>query len=169
MIKLRFNNVAPATIIVVIFQMAEDKKLENEINLGMLIGLVHRLSTNRFVKNSHKYGIDISIDQWMVLGPVWKSDGISQKEIAENCGKDKTSVTKIIDTLEKKNLLVRISDQLDQRVKRIILTNKGKQLFADALPVMEQTRAELRSGISDKEIHSLKIVLTKLYHNLQPK
>ena len=146
--------------------MKDNNKLLNEINLGMLIGLVHRLSTNRFVKNSLQHGLDISIDQWMVLGPIWNSEGISQKEIAEHCGKDKTSVTKIIDTLEKKNLLVRISDQLDQRIKRVILTNKGKQLFVDALPVMEQTRTELRSGISDQEINSLKIILTKLYNNL---
>ena len=146
--------------------MAKEKKLENEITLGMLIGQVHRLSTKRFVQNSHTHGLEISLDQWLVLGPVWKNDGISQKDIAEFSGKDKTSVTKIIDTLEKKNLVVRVTDQLDHRVKRVVLSQKGRELFLSALPVMAQTRDELRSGISDKEIEALKSILNKIYKNL---
>ncbi len=146
--------------------MVKEKKLENEITLGMLIGQVHRLSTKRFVQNSHTHGLEISLDQWLVLGPVWKNDGISQKDIAEYCGKDKTSVTKIIDTLEKKNLVVRVTDQLDHRVKRVVLSQKGRELFLSALPVMAQTRDELRSGISDKEIEALKSILNKIYKNL---
>ena len=146
--------------------MVKEKKLENEITLGMLIGQVHRLSTKRFVQNSHTHGLEISLDQWLVLGPVWKNDGISQKDIAEYCGKDKTSVTKIIDTLEKKNLVVRVTDQLDHRVKRVVLSQKGRELFISALPVMAQTRDELRSGISDKEIEALKSILNKIHKNL---
>ena len=146
--------------------MTKKNKLQSEISLGMLIGQVHRLSTKRFVQNSHKYGLDISLDQWLVLGPVWKNEGISQKNISEYSGKDKTSVTKIIDTLEKKNLVVRVADQLDHRVKRVVLSNKGRELFLNVMPVMSQTRDELRNGISDKEIESLKIVLNKIYKNL---
>ncbi|MCS5623798.1 MAG: MarR family transcriptional regulator [Candidatus Marinimicrobia bacterium] len=146
--------------------MPKDEKLKSEIGLGMLIGQVHRLSTKRFVQKSHKFGLDISLDQWLVLGPIWKNEGIAQKDIAEYCGKDKTSITKIINTLEKKNLVVRVADQIDHRVKRIVLSNKGKELFLNALPVMEETRDELRSGISDKEIESLITVLTKVYRNL---
>jgi DNA-binding MarR family transcriptional regulator len=107
--------------------MKNNDNLETEIGLGMLMSQVDRLCTKRFIQNSHKAGLDISQDQWMVLGPIWKQEGISQKEIAEYCGKDKTSVTKIIDTLEKKNFLVRFPDQIDQRVKRVVLSNKGKK------------------------------------------
>jgi|TARA_B110000263_G_scaffold54234_3_gene45664 DNA-binding MarR family transcriptional regulator len=149
--------------------MSKKEKLKHDISLGMLISQVDRLCTKRFVQNSHKVGLDISQDQWMVLGPIWKNEGISQKDISEYCGKDKTSVTKIIDTLEKKNIVVRVPDQLDNRVKRVVLSNKGKELFLNVMPVIEQTRDELRSGISDKEIESLKTVLTKLYRNLNPK
>ena len=146
--------------------MTKEKKLESEITLGMLIGQVHRLSTKRFVQNSHTHGLEISLDQWLVLGPVWKNNGISQKDISEYCGKDKTSVTRIIDTLEKKNLVVRVPDQLDHRVKRVVLSNKGKELFLQAIPIMELTRDELRNGITEQDIESLRSVLTKIYNNL---
>ena len=146
--------------------MIKNDKLKNDINLGMLIGQIHRLSTKRFVQNSHNSGLDISMDQWIVLGPIWENDGVSHKEISEYCLKDKTSVTKIIDTLEKKNLVVRVSDQLDHRVKRVVLSNKGKELFLQAIPIMELTRDQIREGITEQDIESLRSVLTKIYNNL---
>ena len=146
--------------------MIKNDKLRNDINLGMLIGQVHRLSTKKFVQNSHNSGLDISMDQWIVLGPIWENDGLSHKEISEYCLKDKTSITKIIDTLEKKNLVVRVADQLDHRVKRVVLSNKGKELFLQAIPIMELTRDQLREGITEQDIESLRSVLTKIYNNL---
>ena len=147
--------------------MPKSENLKNDIDIGMLMSQVDRLCTKKFGKNAQKFGIDISQDQWMVLGPIWKNKGISQKDIAEYCGKDKTSVTKIIDTLEKKNLLVRVPDQLDQRIKRVVLSNKGKEMMENSMVVMEQTRNEVRMGISDKEIDLFKIVLSKIYNNLK--
>ena len=146
--------------------MIKNDKLKGDINLGILIGQVHRLSTKKFVQSSHNSGLDISMDQWIVLGPIWENEGISHKEISEYCLKDKTSVTKIIDTLEKKNLVVRVPDQLDHRVKRVVLSNKGKELFLKAIPIMELTRDELRDGITEQDIESLRSVLTKIYNNL---
>lgn len=146
--------------------MVKNNKLKSDINLGMLIGQIHRLSTKKFVQNSHNSGIDISMDQWLVLGPIWENEGISHKEISEYCLKDKTSVTKIIDTLEKKNLVVRVPDQLDHRIKRVVLSNKGKKLFSEVIPVMELTRDQLRKGITEKEVELLRSVLSKIYKNL---
>ena len=146
--------------------MTDNDKLKSDINLGMLIGQVHRLSTKKFVQNSHDSGLDISMEQWIVLGPIWENECLSHKEISEYCLKDKTSVTKIIDTLEKKNLVVRVSDQLDHRVKRVVLSNKGKELFLQAIPIMELTRDQLREGITEQDIESLRSVLTKIYNNL---
>ena len=146
--------------------MSNSQNLKSEIDIGMLMSPVDRLCTKKFSQNAHKFGMDITHDQGRVLGPIWKQKGISQKEIAEYCGKDKTSVTKIIDTLEKKNLLVRYSDQIDQRIKRVVLSNKGKDLMKNVMPVIEQTRNEVLSGIKSKEVETFKIVLRKIYNNL---
>ena len=102
----------------------------------------------------------------MVLGPIWQLESASQKELGEMCLKDKTNITRIIDALEEKNLVVRIEDQIDHRVKRVVLTNAGKQLFYDVLPIMEKTREEVRANISDNDIDIFKIVLSKILKNL---
>ena len=146
--------------------MEKEASLKFHMSIGMLINTAHRAMTKRFVQNAMDSGVDISLDQWMVLGPVWQLESASQKELGEICLKDKTSITRIIDALEKKNLVVRIADQLDHRIKRIVLTSAGKQLFYDVLPVMEKTREEARKAISEDEINTFKNVLRNIITNL---
>ena len=68
--------------------------------------------------------------------------------------------------LEKKNLVVRVSDQLDKRVNRIILTTAGKQLFNDVLPIMNKTKKEVTHNLSQSDMRTFKDVLTKIIENL---
>ena len=96
-----------------------------------------------------------------------KLESASQKELGEITLKDKTSITRLVDILEKKNLVVRVEDQIDHRIKRVILTNAGKQLFFDVLPIMEKTREEVRKDISDQDIETFKKVLSSIIVNLE--
>ena len=147
--------------------MTKEASLEFHMSMGMLINSAHRAMTKRFVQNAMKSGLDISLDQWMVLGPIWQLESASQKELGEITLKDKTNITRLVDILEKKNLVVRVEDQIDHRIKRVILTNAGKQLFFDVLPIMEKTREEVRKDISDQDIETFKKVLSSIIVNLE--
>ena len=148
--------------------MSKEASLKLHMNLGLLIRSVHNSMTERFVQNVFNSGLDISMDQWMILGPIWQLESPSQKELGEICFRDKPSITRIIDSLEKKSLVVRVPDQIDHRIKRVILTNAGKQLFYDVLPIMEKTREEVRGNIPEEEIQIFKNVLSKIIKNLKP-
>ena len=136
------------------------------MEMGMLLSTAHRAMTRRFVHNTHESGLDISLDQWMVLGPIWQLKSPSHKGLAKFCLKDKTSITRIVDMLEKKNLVVRVVDQIDHRMKRVVLTHEGKQLFNHVVPIMEKTREEVRFCISDKDIETFKKVLIQINKNM---
>ena len=146
--------------------MSKEASLKFHMNLGMLIRSAHNSMTERFVENVFDSGLNISLDQWMVLGPIWQLGSPSQKDLGEICLRDKPSITRIIDSLEKKSLVVRVPDQIDHRIKRVILTNSGKQLFYDVLPIMEKTREEVRGDIPEEEIEIFKNVLSKIIKNL---
>ena len=146
--------------------VSKEASLKFHMNMGMLINSAQRAMTKKFVQNATDSGLDISLDQWMVLGPIWQLESASQKELGEMCLKDKTNITRIIDALEQKNLVVRVEDQIDHRIKRVVLTNAGKQLFFDVLPIMEKTREEVRKDISNKDIETFKVVLSKILENL---
>ena len=146
--------------------MSKEASLKFHMNLGMLIRLAHNSMTERFVRNVMNSGLNISMDQWMILGPIWQLQSPSQKELGEICLKNKPSISRIVDSLEKKSLVVRVSDQIDHRIKRVVLTKAGKQLFYDVLPIMEKTREEVRGKIPEEEIEVFKNVLSKIIENL---
>ena len=146
--------------------MESKESLTIHMEMGMLLSMAYRSMTRRFVHNTHESGLDISLDQWMVLGPIWQLKNPSHKDLSEFCLKDKTSISRIVDTLEKKNLVMRVNDQLDQRIKRVVLTREGKQLFNHVVPIMEKTREEVRQGISDSEINAFKRVLIQINKNM---
>ena len=148
--------------------MSKEASLKLHMNLGLLIRSAHNSMTERFVQNVFNSGLDISMDQWMILGPIWQLESPSQKELGEICFRDKPSITRIIDSLEKKSLVVRVPDQIDHRIKRVVLTKAGKQLFYDVLPIMEKTREEARGNIPEEEIQIFKNVLSKIIKNLKP-
>ena len=146
--------------------MSKEASLKFNINLGMLIQSAQNAMTKRFVQNVLNSGLDISMDQWIVLGPIWQLESPSQKDLGEICLRDKPTITRIIDSLEDKSLVVRVSDQIDNRIKRVILTKAGKQLFYDVLPIMEKTREEVRGDIPEEDIEVFKNVLSKIIKNL---
>ena len=146
--------------------MSRKQSLKFHMNLGMLIETAFRMMTKRFVHNAYESGVNISLDQWQVLGPVWQLKSPSQKELGEVCLKNKASITRTIDSLEKKSLVVRVPDQIDHRIKRVVLTNSGEQLFYDVLPIMEKTREEVRGNISEDQIDTFKKVLSEIIQNL---
>ena len=148
--------------------MSKEASLKLHMNLGLLIRSAHNSMTERFVQNVFNSGLDISMDQWMILGPIWQLESPSQKELGEICFRDKPSITRIIDSLERKSLVVRVPDQIDHRIKRVVLTKAGKQLFYDVLPIMEKTREEVRGNIPEEEIQIFKNVLSKIIKNLKP-
>ena len=146
--------------------MTKEASLKFHMNLGMLIRTAHNSMTEKFVQNVYDSGLNISMDQWMILGPIWQLESPSQKDLGEICLRDKPTITRIIDSLEAKSLVVRVPDQIDHRIKRVILTNAGKQLFYDVLPIMEKTREEVRGDIPEEEIKIFKNVLSKIIKNL---
>ena len=146
--------------------MSKEESLKFNINLGMLIQSAQNAMTKRFVQNVLNSGLDISMDQWIVLGPIWQLESPSQKDLGEICLRDKPTITRIIDSLEDKSLVVRVSDQIDHRIKRVVLTKAGKQLFYDVLPIMDKTREEVRGEIPEEEIKIFKNVLSKIIKNL---
>ena len=149
-----------------LYLMDQNKLLDYHMEMGMLLSMAYRGLTRRFVKNTHEYGLDISLDQWIVLGPIWQIEKPIQKDLSKFCLKDKTSITRIVDTLELKGLVVRSIDKKDKRNRIVSLTSLGKKLFIDVVPIMEKTREEFRNDISNDEINFFKQILIKINKNL---
>jgi DNA-binding MarR family transcriptional regulator len=110
-------------------------------------------------------GYDVTCEQWSVLVNLGKKNGQSQQELAGQICKDKTSVTRLIDNMEKHSLVVRIPDKNDRRQKLIYLTRKGQDLQEKLVVVIQKTLLEAQKSIKIRDIETCKNVLHQIYEN----
>lgn len=111
-------------------------------------------------------GIDLTIDQWLVLKKVSEEPGIVQKEIASTTFKDPAAVTRILDIMVRKNLVERRPSATDRRVYEIYLSKQGKKMINTLMPVVYDIRAKGLQNLSQTELRALKSGLKKMYNNL---
>ena len=120
----------------------------------------------RLQKKFNTSGVNLTIEQWSVLYQLWKHDGASQQELCNATFRDKPSITRLVDNLEKLNLVNRVSDEKDRRINKIYLTRAAIKLQEETMALAEETLNEALSGVPADQVEMCKVVLQKVYDNL---
>ncbi len=134
--------------------------------LGKLIGLTGKAFAMRLEKNAAKAGFDLAAPQVILLAHVEEAEGVNQQALTDHLGRDKTAITRWIDSLEEKNLVVRVPDKTDRRQNMIYLTQTGRETVPELIKMVRKTEAEAVLGISPQEIEAMKEALRKIKKNL---
>jgi DNA-binding MarR family transcriptional regulator len=121
----------------------------------------------RLQKNFKQNGMEITIEQWSVLYHLWKEDGLSQQELCNATFRDKPSITRLVDNLEKLKLVKRVPSKEDRRINMIYLTDAAKKLQEQSMELANQTLNEALEGVTIEEIDICKAVLQRVYDNLK--
>ena len=112
--------------------------------------------------------IQVTKEQWIVLKVLHEdNDGIIQNELAFITDRNKASLTRLINVMEKNNLVARIPLKEDSRKNSIHITKTGMQLFLKMKPLMLSTLETLQSGITEDEKKIFINVMTKIQTNLK--
>ncbi len=113
-------------------------------------------------------GIDLTPDMYFILRHLWgDQDGCRQQELADKTDKDKASLTKLVDNLEKRGLVRRSMDDEDRRGKRVWLTTHGHQLKDTVYPLALSVVAMAEDGVNKDDILKVKETLETLCRNLK--
>jgi DNA-binding MarR family transcriptional regulator len=134
--------------------------------LYFLIKRTSKTFRGRINRSFAKAGYDVTSEQWRILTCLWHKDGQRQQDLADLVHKDKTSITRAIDVMEKRNLVVRIPDRLDRRQKLIYLTDKGKRLREELMRIVREISSEAEKGIKPGDLNVFKGVLARIRENL---
>ena len=121
----------------------------------------------RLQKNFKQRNVEITIEQWSVLYHLWKEDGMSQQQLCDATFRDKPSITRLVDNLEKLKLVKRNASKEDRRKNLIILTALGKELEERCMEIANTTLNEALQGVTNGQIEIAKEVLQKVYDNLK--
>jgi DNA-binding MarR family transcriptional regulator len=135
--------------------------------LGHFMGRTTRAMSRMFQNVITHAGYDITIEQWVIIANLNRKNGQFQQQLADNTYKNKTSVTRMINALQKKGLVDRIPYPKDLRQKRIFLTKKGVQLYKKLRPLAMQVQEKATQGIEPDEMESCKNILLKIYGNIE--
>ena len=134
---------------------------------SFMTGIASTAIARRLQKNFKQEGIEITIEQWSVLYHLWKKDGMSQQELCNASFRDKPSITRLVDNLEKLKLVKRVSSSTDRRMNMITLTDAAKKLQERTMMIASNTLNEALEGVSANDIERAKSVLQQVYDNLK--
>jgi len=98
---------------------------------------------------------------------LWKQDGLSQQELCIATFRDKPSITRLVDNLEKLKLVKRVPSKEDRRINLIYLSDMAVTLRDQTMEMANQTLNEALGGVTQEEIEMCKSVLQRVYDNLK--
>lgn len=141
-------------------------QLQNDELFDILVGKISAAINRTFLRAFAAEEIDITTEQWSVLACLWKKDKVTQQTLCSLTAKDKPSMTRLIDKLEKRNLVTRVSDHNDRRINLIHLTDAGIALQQKATELVQKIVTKTLSDITEEELNISRIVLKKIMTNL---
>lgn len=90
----------------------------------------------RFLTSAFSH-MDVTTEQWSVLKSLEEEDRLTIKELSKRVGKDQAYVTRISDLLERKGYLVRQPNPEDKRSSLVCLTEAGREITNQLIPIDE--------------------------------
>lgn len=124
------------------------RKWTQEIEVpAPLISYIYRTTQRYFARELNKY--HLGWGHFAILMAVYEMDGPSQDSIALSRGFNKTMVAKSVIRLEEEKLIIRVPDANDRRVKKLLLTDKGKKILPTLLQVGQILNNSLLEGLDD--------------------
>lgn len=113
-----------------------------------------------------KVGINLSLDQWVLLSTISEEKGLSQVQLAELTNKDTASTTRILDLLHDKGFIRRVPNMRDKRKSSLKLTNQGQELIEITKAKEAEISAKVLEGITKSELQATLKALESLLKNM---
>lgn len=145
-----------------------EKMLEMDVehSPGFLVNRTALRIKREFQRLLEERGFGVTPEQCVVLWQLWNHEGGVQRELASTTFKDMTNMTRILDGLERRALVVRQRDEHDRRCSRIFLTDAGRALREGILGVAGQLAERAYHGLSDQQVDLFRQTLETIYLNL---
>ncbi|MGO3707134.1 MAG: MarR family winged helix-turn-helix transcriptional regulator [Mesonia hippocampi] len=136
---------------------------------NLLIGRTPHAFNRALGTSFKKNKIEISKEHWSILAILREKNGCSQQYLAQKSFRDRPSISRLIDKMEKDGLVERRNDKNDRRLKLIFLTSAGKSLEKKIIPLVHKTIKKALTGIDNENIMIIKETFEKINQNLDKK
>jgi len=111
-------------------------------------------------------GLGITPGQMIVLYTLYKKDGASITDLSKRCYLDNSTLTGLMDRLERLKLVRRVDVPGDRRAFSIFLTPEALAMRSQVTEVMEKVATTMLAGCSEQEIMVFEKVLRNIFNKL---
>ena len=127
--------------------------------------LAAEVSSALAAEYQERYGLDIP--EWRVLATLgFRSDPCSAQYIAHCTRTHKSTISRAVTALMKRQMVERVENADDRREFRLRLTRKGSTLYEELIPRLLRREQEILSCLSAQERKSLALLLGKIEDSL---
>jgi DNA-binding MarR family transcriptional regulator len=145
----------------------DGNQVDLEKALPFLIHACYQQIRSVTYKEFSAHGLELTPEQWIVLAQLWREDGQSQSALSELTLRDRPTMSRILDTMEKSGLVERIVDETDARSRLVRLTRSGKALQSKLVPVAMSIVGRLEHDISERDLEITHRTLGRMLQNLR--
>ncbi len=107
-----------------------------------------------------------TLQMWRVLAALGERDGQRMGDLSETTSIEVSTLTRLVDSMERKGLVARRRDEGDARVVALRVTAAGRRLTRRILPIAARYEAVALKGFTAAEAEALKAALRRLYANM---
>ncbi|OLQ71144.1 MarR family transcriptional regulator [Photobacterium proteolyticum] len=133
---------------------------DRQESFGWLINVVANKAAKTFDTELKKHGLSIAL--WPTLMCLWEEEGVTQRDIAKKSKVESSTTTRTLDKLEKLGLVERRDDPSSRRSFRIYLTDKGRALKDELIPIPVAVNNMMLSSLDSDEQKVLITLLKKM-------
>ncbi|CEJ72424.1 MAG: MarR family winged helix-turn-helix transcriptional regulator [Paraclostridium sordellii] len=144
---------------------------KNKLKLGLDISKInHIISRKMDASVINAIDDNLTISQAYVIDFIsieGKNKEIFQKDLEREFDLKRSSVSLMLNNMEKSDLIERVPVTEDARLKKIVLTEKSKKIYEKISIAIDSIENRLSEDITQEEIEVFQIVLEKIRNNLE--
>ncbi len=133
---------------------------------AIMNGKVSSAINRKLQKNFNAADVNLTPEQWTVMLYLSEQDGVTQQQLCNAVYKDKPSMTRLIDILERADVVVRQTNKLDRRANTVHLTTHGREMKDKAQKIALVTLREALKGLTMDDLRTCQSVMRCVFENL---
>jgi DNA-binding MarR family transcriptional regulator len=138
------------------------RKFKHDENMLFLLSKAHWKMHKLLNKRFKEAAILVTPDQWLLLLNLMNDGPMFQSELAKKQFKDRAAIKRLLDQLEKKDLVLRKRTEKDLRKKQVVLTETGQQIVEELSRISHISLQKATRDFTEVEINVLKRLVDRL-------
>jgi MarR family transcriptional regulator for hemolysin len=131
----------------------QNSPLKIEPGREILEEMIHALRQR--IKNQAEIILKITREQFKLLLAISQNkEEVIQKDMADRIGKNKSTILRLIDSLETKGLVRRAVDTKDRRKNYLMVTKKGEEIIKQYEHILKLIIEDLQQGLTVSELNA---------------